>query len=877
LEPKIGRSARASSRLVVIAVAFALVGCGAQMQTAVPTGGPTASPSASDQPTQPPPPPIVVAPSAVLMTARGQTARLVATATGADGAALPVAWSSSDSSQVSVDSNGNITALTDLGGALIFADAGDRTTPVAVLVAQPAANAILVSDEQVVSPPVRLGDPNALPAAGDQYRVSLSGIDAPSPGAILISTGGAQIGGRVVSSSASAGGFDVEYALVPLPQLLTRYSFGFEIPIDPRDAGLATATTDVKLASVGGAFPGSAPRPPSEEHKVEHKVEFEKGPLKCSAGVSATFTSTNFNITAKSNLVVQFEGRKEKAETTVPEHTKLVLAGPITFDIVGGLKASAGFSGSASCRLAEYIPIPIGGFLAVFLRLEVPIGVVATAKGCVKVVDVELGPKGHLGTTVAVGFECTNTVCNSVTDSTPDPTNGLDFATKVNLLADMRVEAGVGLNIFSGLGGNALGERISLIEAKIGPLQSLNLAFDAAQVRDTAYASKYDLKIAASIAPSEALKKAIELLVRQGTIDLSLKAATQPLSTSPAGRLSADKPRIQLGKPVTLSIDLDPKTIDYWPIGPNVDGLTISRWKDDALQQIATIPVTASGQTHFEYKWTPGREFLGMNELVAFVDSTALPGFPLEIAPDSRTKVEVVEACVPQPTAAPSTPGPAPSAGSTLAPSPTPAPTEEPCGSGTVTVSDEQHGDYTSSNGKPVHVDFSSSGTVTFDLVASADDPTYLAAETSSFTWTYSLTSTQHGEDCDDVTKGSGGGTWEGDGGPIVLEGFSDPDGTLFGMNLDEHKYVLQALNPDENFPDGDPRAWYQQSTSICGGAFVLGLKFPFSVVAYVDGNLLPSIIGSYSGSAQRTLPDNLGDLPITETITWNFKIAPPD
>lgn len=816
------------------------------------------------------------------MTARGQTAHLTATTSAAQGGAAPVVWSSSDPTQVSVDDEGNVTALTDLGGALIYAAAGDRTTPVAVLIAQPVAGAVLVSDAQVVSAPQALGDPSAIPGNGDRYRVSLTGIDAPPPGTILLATGGAEIGGRVLTSSATASGIDVEFELVPLPEMLARYSFSFEIPIDPRDAGLATvASTRNQIASVG-AVPGIVPQPVADERKAEHEVEFEKGPLKCKASVSAKFQSSAFSIKATTNLTLQVEGNKEEADTTAADHTKMVLTGPIALDISGGLKMEAGFSGSASCSLIKQIPIPIGGVLALVIGLGIPLGLEASAEGSVKAVDVDLGPTGHIGTKVTLGFECTNTICRVLTDATADKDNGIKFEPKVRLLPDLRVEASLALNIVTGLGGRIGTAEGSIIDAKIGPVQALNLAFDDAQIRDTGYASNYDLKIAGSVAPSEALKKAIERLLGPNvTVDLALKYESDAISTSPAGQLSVEKPRVQLGKPVTLSIDLDPKTIVYWPFGANVDGLIISRWKDNALQQIASIPLVTSGQTHFEYKWTPSREYLGMNDLVAFVESSGLPGFPLEIAADSKKQVEVVEACVPTPTARPRTPAPVASGGASGAPQATPTPEQshepDPCGQGTVTITLEQHGEYTSPRDFPVRVDMVSTGTITFDLVADELNPTSLAAETSSITWSYSLESTEHGEDCDTTERAQGGGTWEGEGGPIVYLGFATPDGSIMGMVQDDTKYILQALNPSNDFPDGDPRSWYHGESSFCGGIFVTSIDFPYGAVAFVDGTMPVGGVGTYSGSRTRTLPVQFGYLPTTETVTWSFTVEPPE
>ena len=119
----------------------------------------------------------------------------------------------------------------------------------------------------------------------------------------------------------------------------------------------------------------------------------------------------------------------------------------------------------------------------------------------------------------------------------------------------------------------------------------------------------------------------------------------------------------------------------YFLIGPNVEGLIISRWKDGALTQIATVPISASAQTHFEYTWTPTRAYLGHNDLVAFVQTLGLPAVPLEIAADSTAKVEVVEACVPEPPA-PGLPPPGELPPGELPGPPGAPPDAEPCPTG---------------------------------------------------------------------------------------------------------------------------------------------------------------------------------------------------
>ena len=367
----------------------------------------------------------------------------------------------------------------------------------------------------MVGAPRPLGDPNALPSNGDQYEVTLSGIDAPAVGTILLATGSAAIGGRVTAAAPGTGGVRVEYELVPLPQMLTRYSFDLDIPLDPGDAGLEPVTSTAnQFASVNGA-PEGPPEPLADEVKAEKEKKFTRGPLECKASVAAKFKSTDFDITATTGLSLVLEGQKEVENTSTPEHTKVAVTGPLALQVSGGLRAEAGFEGSASCELKKHIPIPLGGVLAVVLAITVPIGLAASAEGKVKAVDVAIGPTGHLGTNVTVGFQCDSSACWAITEQTPDADNGVTLESKVNLLPDMRVEAGIGLNVITGLGFKVGTDEYSLIDAKIGPVQSLNLAFDDSQARDTSYASAYDLKIAGSVTPGEDLKTAISRNLRR--------------------------------------------------------------------------------------------------------------------------------------------------------------------------------------------------------------------------------------------------------------------------------------------------------------------------------------------------------------------------
>ncbi|HUS22381.1 MAG TPA: hypothetical protein VMZ66_10255, partial [Aeromicrobium sp.] len=538
---------------------------------------------------------------------------------------------------------------------------------------------------------------------------------------------------------------DVEYELVPLPQLFARYSIDLDLPLDPRDAGLEPVARADLMASRSNPGRQGPTRVLADELRAEKEAKFEKGPLTCKASAAAKFKSTEFDIKATTNLTLQVEGRKEVAEASTPEHTKVVLSGPIALDVFGGLRAEAGFEGKAECELKKHIPIPLGGVLAVVLAITVPIGLTAGAEGSVKAVDLELGPKGHLGTNVTVGFECNSAACWAIKEQTPDANNGINFESKVNLLRDMRVEANVALNVVTGLGLKVGTGEYSLIDAKIGPVQALNLGFEDSQARDGGYASAYDLKVAGSVTPGEDLKSAISRVFGgEVTLDLAAKYESKPLAESPKGQLSVEKSQVQLGKPVGLYVDVDPKTMDYFLIGPNVVEIRVFRWKDDRLTPVATMPVSASGQTRFEYLWTPSRDFLGMNELVAFVTTRGLPAVPLEIAPNSSAYVEVLEACLGNPPT--NAPPPAPGASPVVVPPAPSQPQENPCDAmGTITF------DHVRTSGSDQHdIVFETTTHATLDLrlVPDPEDPETYLDDGSTWTLDWSQIGVDTRNDC---------------------------------------------------------------------------------------------------------------------------------
>jgi hypothetical protein len=139
-------------------------------------------------------PHVDVTPAAVLLIEVGASRRLTALAFDAAGnpSGGSATWTTNDPATVEIAADGTLTARA-LGSAQITASVdGVTSAPTLVVVATPAAGAILVSDEQIV------GEPAVADADAGTFRVTLNGL-SPRIGDILVGTGGKALGGRVAA------------------------------------------------------------------------------------------------------------------------------------------------------------------------------------------------------------------------------------------------------------------------------------------------------------------------------------------------------------------------------------------------------------------------------------------------------------------------------------------------------------------------------------------------------------------------------------------------------------------------------------------------------------------------------------------------------
>lgn len=232
------------------------------------------------EPADPVPARIEITPSGALLTPGTPSQRLTARVLDASGAVIeaPVTWESSAPATIRVEGDGTVTADEPLGSAVVTAQAGDARVEVLVVAASPVPGAVVVGDGQVVGQP-EPRDETAPVEVGYRYDVTLSGVEAPAVGTVLLGNGEKAVGGRVVE----VGGSVVTLEMVPLDGVFAAIDIGASLDlsrapyvtsdavesafhIEPQADGSVTMTMGPT------AFPTSAP---------EARAEFEVGPFEC--------------------------------------------------------------------------------------------------------------------------------------------------------------------------------------------------------------------------------------------------------------------------------------------------------------------------------------------------------------------------------------------------------------------------------------------------------------------------------------------------------------------------------------------------------------------------------------------------------------------
>jgi hypothetical protein len=589
---------------------------------------------------------VVIEPGAVLLTAAGETMQLEATVYDAAGKPVQatVTWQSNDPGTIGVSSGGLATATAGLGSAQITAVAqGVTSEPALALVARPTSGVVLIPDSLIVTDPVAV-DPAADYGPGWRYRIRVKDI-SPEAGRLVIGTGGRSLAGRVVGSTAQGAESELTVELVALNQLFADLWIDEEIPL-------------VEMETGSGGSSWRAPEPgwgPAGFEAVD--TEFTLGRFKCTASGEVPdldLPTPTLDIDPDLSLALGYANGLEK----------YAVVGKITADFGYKPVFKATFEGKVGCEtVLKTVTVPLGGVLAWFVGIQVPLGVGFELDGKLEIAEVGFDVTAHAEATAELGLLCpaAGGSCSGLTSFDTERDFDFEFIAP-DPTEQFKLELGAKGFVFARPSvGSAFSAKtqFAFLEATAGLKQSVDLATKTRQVKETDYAYGFQLEGLIDVGPGKDLTSALDklgdLLGTDLDIDLALVDIDETLAESPRGTFTITPASVEpgndmaLGDMATFTIDLDPVT--YLGI-ESVDKVEIFWKKDDGSGGFTLEPGRpgctdisgGSGQTKFECETDFLEEHEGQQTFYAFVHARmfGLPlPIPLEIGDDAIATVAV--------------------------------------------------------------------------------------------------------------------------------------------------------------------------------------------------------------------------------------------
>ncbi len=599
---------------------------------------------------------VIIDRGSILFTESGQHQTLSAKAYNSAGVELdaPITWSSSNPANISIDSTGEIVSVASVGSATIIAGADDvESAPLIGVIAVLAdPDTIIVGDAQVVG--LDLVDPDASLDEDTQYQVTLTDIDVPEVGDLILSTEEAPVYGRVVEVVTTTGSeVIVTLSIPPVDEMFAELDINETIDlseIEPVIPDSVAALYDTEEQTDGTLLYSL-----KDQVTIQNALYFQPAGIldsfnkifECEGDMSVlTIDAMPVTMTLKPDLdfIFAYHSGDKEFDARIKGSVEATAAMTPTFDFTSEAKIT--------CKSRLFTqPIPVFGALSWLVGPSVVLGYGFEVGGKVTSIGkIGVEIKGTVGGTFEAGFTCpSDGDCYSVSssDSKLEGSAKLVLPDLANQGADLRVE--------SWAYGYALAELdvgvsewirrwmptavqdnldFKVFEAKLGPKTSFNLGTITGQILDTGYKSTYgdDIEfVFGSTSDTEAAFKYFKdkLLININVLKLEFKA-TLPLSGSPAlDEATTGTSLFNIGDKVIFNVDLNPSSIYYPSAFYNVGEIRIYE-KDDISSgvyesRLLTSVTAQSGQLDFSLEWTA--DFAGEvdENIYAFVVTNALP------------------------------------------------------------------------------------------------------------------------------------------------------------------------------------------------------------------------------------------------------------
>jgi hypothetical protein len=569
------------------------------------------------------------------------------------------AWQSSNASQVRVDANGMVTALTDGSSAQLTASANGLTAaPALVLVATPAADAQLVTDAQVVGEIAPM-DPTAAFGPGWRYRVRLRNVTA-NAGQVILSAENAPIGGRVVSVTPAGPGLsDVVLEVIPASSMFPTLRLKHRVPLTNAKLQVPASVHEWFTVSIErGSRVRLTPRhrrmtaiPAPVRNAFSAPGSFTVGPFDCETVV----TTPSFPLTVTVGPVVITPALTSDLDLGGPGPAHFLVSGDIDAQFEVQPTITGALQGEVTCKLtfAELV-LPFGGPLSLLLGGKVPLGfgfgaAVASSVG-------GLGVKvQHAGrSTLVVGWDCaaggtcpnvgTFTSAASIRAEPVAPQLGAGAAVTVTwaafLFADLKFASPILLGLLD----------ITVASVKGGVKHAATMAGIERQRSDPALASNL------AFSPLVEATGGVNISALGGLLQLPLVSAPllpelPPTARTARGSAGFVPSSVAAGVNTTVDVVLDAATLSSVY---EVESVELFWYKDDGTGQRSLVPgppgcnsIPRASPNQQIYSCTTQFAVAdsGLQEFHAFVKSTVfgLP-FPIlfELNDNAVVRVDVV-------------------------------------------------------------------------------------------------------------------------------------------------------------------------------------------------------------------------------------------